>query len=117
MNSQEEDAAIERMIKDRREFSENSIEYLRAVQLGYKSKVQPRRTLVDGIHNEHYGEMDLEPLDVAEAWLTDEQLKGAYLFQLIKYLGRYNMAKEGKGGVADLKKMSDYLGRLIELNQ
>jgi len=75
------------------------------------------RTLVDGIHNEHYGEMELEPLDVAEAWLTDEQLKGAYLFQLIKYLGRYNMAKEGKGGVADLKKMLDYLDRLIELHK
>jgi len=78
---------------------------------------KPTRTLVDGIHNEHYGEMELEPLDVAEAWLTDEQLKGAYLFQLIKYLGRQNMAKEGKGGLADLKKMSDYLGRLIELHK
>jgi hypothetical protein len=78
---------------------------------------QSGRTLVDGIHNEHYGEMELEPLDVAEAWLTDEQLKGAYLFQLIKYLGRYNMAKEGKGGVADLKKMLDYLDRLIELHK
>jgi hypothetical protein len=89
----------------------------RLIRKTVKPQKESQRTLVDGLHNEHYGEMELEPLDVAESWLTDEQLKGAYLFQLIKYLGRYNMAKEGKGGVADLKKMADYLGRLIELNQ
>ena len=108
MNSQEEDDEMDRMVRSIR----------RNLKKAYGNSLNDNlRPVVDAVHNEHYGEMELEPLDVAEAWLTDEQLKGAYLFQLIKYLGRYNMAKEGKGGLADLKKMSDYLGRLIELNQ
>jgi len=74
-----------------------------------------RRKVEDGSHNEHYGEMTLEPLDVAQHWLGNEQLEGAYLFQIIKYLGRYQMKAQGKGGKIDLLKMRDYLNLLIEM--
>ena len=74
-----------------------------------------QKTKLYGPHNEHYGEMSLEPLDVANEWLSNEQLEGAYLFQIIKYLGRYRMNVPGKGGKTDLLKMLDYLNLLIEL--
>ena len=72
-------------------------------------------TFEAGSHNEHYSEMTLEPIDVAKEWMSDEQLEGAYLFQIIKYLGRYRMNVPGKGGKTDLLKMRDYLNLLIEL--
>ncbi len=79
-------------------------------------RVVPRaRPVKDGPNNEHYGEMTLEPIDVARNWLGNEQLEGAYLFQIIKYLGRYRMKMPGKGGKTDLLKMRDYLNLLIEM--
>ncbi len=79
------------------------------------SVVSSARHVEDGSHNEHYGEMTLEPLDVAQHWLGNEQIEGAYLFQIIKYLGRYRMNVPGKGGKTDLLKMRDYLNLLIDL--
>ena len=73
------------------------------------------KTKLYGPHNEHYGEMTLEPLEVARHWLGNDQLEGAYLFQIIKYLGRYRMKVPGKGGKTDLLKMRDYLNLLIEI--
>ncbi len=79
------------------------------------SVVSSAHHVEDGSHNEHYGEMTLEPLDVAQHWLGNEQIEGAYLFQIIKYLGRYRMNVPGKGGKTDLLKMRDYLNLLIDL--
>jgi len=73
------------------------------------------RPVEDGPNNAHYGEMTLEPLEVARHWLGNDQLEGAYLFQIIKYLGRYRMNVLGKGGKTDLLKMRDYLNLLIEM--
>lgn len=77
--------------------------------------ISRERLVEDGPNNEHYGEMTLEPIDVANEWLSKEQLEGAYLFQIIKYIGRYRMKMLGKGGKTDLLKMRDYLNLLIEM--
>ena len=59
--------------------------------------------------NAHYKAMKIEPLDVMEDWLTQEQLLGFLLGNVLKYTGRYNHTAQGKGGVHDLKKAQDYL--------
>jgi len=59
--------------------------------------------------NAHYKAMKIEPLDVMEDWLTQEQLLGFLLGNVLKYTGRYNHTAQGKGGVRDLKKAQDYL--------
>ncbi len=79
------------------------------------NRKERERPVEDGPNNSHYGEMTLEPLDVARHWLGNDQLEGAYLFQIIKYLGRYRMNVPGKGGKTDLLKMRDYLNLLIEM--
>ena len=67
------------------------------------------------LRSAHYAKMDVEPIDFARSVLTHEQLTGAYLFSIIKYVGRYNMESAGKGGAKDLLKAKDYLDWLIEL--
>lgn len=106
------DTEMARMIKLRRDFKKNADEYSRFLK---DQGFEVCRPVESDLHNEHYGEMKLEPLDVAQQWLSDAQLEGAYLFQIIKYLGRYRMNKPGKGGKTDLYKMCDYLNLLIEM--
>lgn len=103
------DTEMARMIKLRGDLKKTADEY------SLYANYQVCRTVENDLHNEHYGEMQLEPLDVARKWLSDSHLEGAYLFQMIKYLGRYQMNKPGKGGKTDLYKMRDYLNLLIEM--
>jgi hypothetical protein len=62
-------------------------------------------------HPKHYGgeENPYEVVKVAEAWGLDED---AYLFNVIKYIGR-NGKKEGNPPVQDLEKALWYLKRRI----
>lgn len=109
MNTADEDTEIKRMIELKKDFKKTTDKY------GQYLKDQVCRPVEADLHNEHYGDMRLEPLDVAQQWLSNEHLEGAYLFQIIKYLGRYRMNKPGKGGKTDLYKMRDYLNLLIEM--
>lgn len=59
----------------------------------------------------HYAECGIEPDEYCRANLTTEGLRGAYMFNILKYLGRYRR----KDGVKDLHKAMDYLDWLIEL--
>lgn len=65
--------------------------------------------------NQHYQEMKLQPVTVMEHWLSKEQLRGFYLGNIIKYVGRFNCRAPAKGGLPDLQKAQDYLNKLIEL--
>lgn len=64
-------------------------------------------------HPEHYGgkENVYEVVKVAEAWGLD---KDAYLFNVIKYVGRSGK-KEGNPPIQDLEKALWYLNRRIEV--
>jgi hypothetical protein len=65
------------------------------------------------IHPKHYGGSDnqYEVIKVAEAWGLD---KDAYLFNVIKYIGRSGK-KDNNPPVQDLKKALFYLERRIKL--
>lgn len=65
----------------------------------------------------HYRAMALQPWDAWGAWLTPEQLTGAYLANCLKYLARFNVREPGKGGLEDLYKARDYLEQLIALEE
>jgi len=69
------------------------------------------KELVD--HPEHYGGEDnpYEVVKVAEAWGID---KDAYLFNVIKYIGR-NGKKEGSPPIQELNKALWYLNRRIKI--
>ena len=59
----------------------------------------------------HYIHGGIETIDYIRAVLTNDQLEGYYLGNIIKYISRY----KDKGGVQDLDKASVYLGWLKEL--
>ena len=66
---------------------------------------------VDNVnHPNHYTYGGLELIDVWEATLSEEALRGLYKGNVMKYLWRY----ERKNGLEDLKKARFYLERLIE---
>lgn len=64
-------------------------------------------------HPQHYGgkENPYEVVKVAEAWGLD---KDAYLFNVLKYIGRSGK-KDDNPPIQDLKKASWYLDRRIEV--
>lgn len=61
-------------------------------------------------HPNHYKSGGLEVIDIIEAKLSPEQLKGYYLGNIMKYVFRH----EYKDGITDLKKARWYLDRLIK---
>ena len=62
-------------------------------------------------HPDHYTAGKKEFLDIAKDFLSEEQFKGALIFNIFKYLFRY----ERKNGIEDLLKAEFYLKRLIKL--
>ena len=53
----------------------------------------------------------LQPLEVMQAWMSEEEYRGFLYGNVLKYLGRYKR----KGiPLEDLKKAADYLNMLIE---
>jgi hypothetical protein len=64
---------------------------------------------MDQIGGKHY-QKDIQPVEAMEAWMSQEELQGFYLGNVIKYVARW----KDKGGKQDLEKAQDYLGRLIK---
>jgi hypothetical protein len=64
-------------------------------------------------HPDHYTSGKKEFLDIAKDFLSNEQFKGALIFNIFKYLFRY----ERKNGIEDLLKAEFYLKRLIKLKK
>lgn len=61
---------------------------------------------------EHYHKGGMDVIGFAELKLTPEQLKGAYRFNVMKYITRF----EDKGQpLKDLNKCKFYIEKLIEL--
>ena len=62
------------------------------------------------IGGQHY-QKDIQPVDAMAVWMSQEELQGFYWGNVIKYVARW----KDKGGIEDLMKAQDYLGRLIKL--
>lgn len=62
------------------------------------------------IGGQHY-QKDIQPIEAMECWMSKEELQGFYWGNVIKYVARW----KDKGGLEDLLKAQDYLGRLIKI--
>lgn len=64
--------------------------------------------------NEHYKQTEMDPLTAYEqGLLSAAEYRGFIKGNIIKYIYRY----EHKGGLNDLLKARDYIGKLIILEQ
>lgn len=79
------------------------------------SKPPPEPTRVKGHedvrYQKHYASQAIQPMDIAFSRMTNEQLEGAFVWNVNKYLWRYRE----KGGVRDIEAASVYLNWLAEL--
>ena len=57
----------------------------------------------------HYGSKEIQPFEVWKAYMTGDELRGAYWSNVLKYVMRW----KGKNGVEDLKKATHYLELLV----
>lgn len=64
------------------------------------------------IGGSHYKDMQVQPWQAMEAWMTREQFAGFLRGNAIKYLAR----SDYKGGLEDLQKARHYLDKLIEFH-
>lgn len=58
---------------------------------------------------EHYKQGKIEVIEAVEGLLTEEELSGYFVGNIIKYISRY----KAKNGIEDLRKAQWYLNRLI----
>jgi len=59
----------------------------------------------------HYKDMEVQPWQAMEAWLTPEEYRGYHKGVAIAYLAR----EQQKGGLDDIKKAIHHLQRLVEV--
>jgi len=59
----------------------------------------------------HYKDMEIQPWEAMEAWLTPEEYRGYQKGVAIAYLAR----ERQKGGIEDIKKTIHHLQRLVEI--
>ncbi len=57
----------------------------------------------------HYTQGNIETIDYMESALSEEEIRGSYKFNVLKYVSR----ERHKNGLEDLKKAKWYLDRLI----
>jgi hypothetical protein len=58
----------------------------------------------------HYTDMDIQPWEAMEAWLTPDEYRGYHKATAIGYLAR----ERYKGGSDDIRKAHHHLTKLIE---
>lgn len=63
------------------------------------------------IGGDHYLQMGLQPWDVLQSWMTNEEFSAFLRGNVIKYLARQ------KNGLEDLKKARHVLDKLIEVQE
>jgi len=67
---------------------------------------------LDGqVGGSHYKDMEVQPWQAMEAWLTPEEYRGYHKGVAISYLAR----EQSKGGMQDIQKAVHHLQRLIEM--
>lgn len=67
---------------------------------------------LDGqVGGSHYKDMQVQPWQAMEAWLTPEEYRGYHKGVAIGYLAR----EQQKGGLQDIEKAIHHLQRLVEI--
>lgn len=66
---------------------------------------------------DHYLNMGIQPWDAMQAWMTEEQFMGFLVGNAIKYLSRFNVKHDSKGGLVDLRKALHYIEKMIEMEE
>ncbi|MGA1108246.1 MAG: DUF3310 domain-containing protein [Pseudomonadales bacterium] len=64
------------------------------------------------IGGSHYIDLDIQPWDVMQAWMTADEYRGYIYGNVIKYLARYQRKGDSH---TDLRKAHHYLETLISL--
>ena len=69
---------------------------------------------LDGqVGGSHYKDMEVQPWQAMEAWLTPEEYRGYHKGVAIAYLAR----ERQKGGLQDIEKAIHHLQRLVEVER
>lgn len=72
---------------------------------------EPVSALDGQIGGAHYKDMQVQPWQAMEAWLTPEEYRGYHKGVAIGYLAR----ERQKGGLQDIEKAIHHLQRLVEI--
>jgi hypothetical protein len=72
---------------------------------------EPVSTLDAQVGGSHYKDMEVQPWQAMEAWLTPEEYRGYHKGVAIGYLAR----ERQKGGLQDIEKAIHHLHRLVEI--
>ena len=78
-----------------------------------KKKIATSKDYKDMVHKvSHYNTGNVETIDILEQACNGlNGFEGGYIFTILRYLLRWKY----KGGIEDLKKAHNYLGRLINI--
>ena len=74
---------------------------------------EPASALDGQIGGSHYKDMEVQPWQAMEAWLTPEEYRGYHKGVAIAYLAR----EQQKGGLQDIEKAIHHLQRLVEIER
>jgi hypothetical protein len=93
------------------------------VSLGYAESImgrisspnwrEPVSALEGQVGGSHYKDMEVQPWQAMEAWLTPEEYRGYHKGVAIGYLAR----ERQKGGLQDIEKAIHHLNRLVEVER
>jgi len=73
-----------------------------------------RESVIDKqVGGSHYKDMQVQPWQAMEAWLTPEEYRGYHKGVAIGYLAR----EQQKGGLQDIEKAIHHLQRLVEIER
>lgn len=91
-------------------YETNGISIPTKTNIGIFGEISGIRYKEESTPNHYKGKNGKQVFDVLEDFLTDENVKGFYVGNIIKYVLRY----EKKNGIEDLEKAKNYIDKLIE---
>lgn len=82
-------------------------------RISSKNWREPVNVLEQQVGGSHYKDMEVQPWQAMEAWLTPEEYRGYHKGVAIGYLAR----EQQKGGLQDIEKAIHHLQRLVEIER
>lgn len=88
------------------DFDDDTNEWMQNILMG-EDELSANNSQVGG---DHYTNMDIQPWEAMEAWLTPEEYRGYHKGVVISYLAR----ERSKGGDVDIGKATHHMNKLNE---